>query len=169
MTDLDLADLLARFDRARGRDDFDGAPTERDGPVVRVDYPHGGFVATPGDTGLRGAGLDALIARQRDAFAARGLPVEGVVVRETSEPADFAAIGILHTEVWGEDWSWIAQDLSDRAGRVGSHGFGYLRPAASESRARRTARRSMFRPARRDGSRRCGGGDGAPPSRVGPA
>jgi GNAT superfamily N-acetyltransferase len=164
----DLADLLARFDRARGRDDFDGAPTERDGPVVRVDYAHGGFIATPSDTGLRGADLDALIVRQRDAFAARGIPVEwktyaydepadlttrlvaagfepeeretvlvgpvealgghpaevdGVVIRETTDPADFAAIGTLHSEVWGEDWSWIAQDLGDRTARLGPDGF----------------------------------------------
>lgn len=168
MTAVDLAELLTRFDCARGRDDFEGAPTERDGPVVRVDYPHGGFIATPSDTGLRGAELDALIARQRDAFAARGLPVEwktyaydepadlptrleaagfepeeretvlvgpvdalgghsaevdGVVIRETSEPGDFAAIGVLHSEVWGEDWSWIAQDLGDRTARVGPDGF----------------------------------------------
>ena len=171
MTALDRADLLARFDRTRDRDDFDGAPTERDGPVVRVDYPHGGFIATPSDTGLRGTDLDALIARQRDAFAARGLPVEwktyaydepadlttrleaagfepeeretvlvgpvdalgvhpadvaGVVIRETTDPVDLAAIGTLHTEVWGEDWSWIAQDLGDRAARVGPDGFRVL-------------------------------------------
>jgi len=171
VTALDRAELLARFDRARGRDDFDGAPTERDGPVVRVDYPHGGLIATPSDTGLRGADLDALIVRQRDAFAARGIQVEwktyaydepadlttrleaagfvpeeretvlvgpvdalgghpaevdGVVIRETTDPVDFAAIGTLHSAVWGEDWSWIAQDLGDRAARVGPEGFRVL-------------------------------------------
>ena len=168
---LDVADLLARFDRARRRDDFDGAPAERDGPVVRVDYAHGGFIATPSDSGLRGADLDALIARQRDHFTALGLPVEwktyaydepadlpqrleaagfvaeeaetvvvgsvdalsghpadvdGVTIRETADPVDFAAIGALHTEVWGEDWTWVAEDLRDRAARLGPAGFRVL-------------------------------------------
>ena len=171
MTALDVDDLLARFDSARGRDDFDGAPSERDGAVVRVEYPHGGFIATPSDTGLRGAELDALIARQRDHFAARGLPVEwktygydqpadllarliaagfvaeeretvvvgsvdalsghaaeveGVTIRETTDPADFTAIGTLYSEVWGEDGSWIADDLGDRSARVGPEGFRVL-------------------------------------------
>jgi GNAT superfamily N-acetyltransferase len=165
------ADLLARFDAARDHDDFDGAPTERDGPVVRVAYPHGGAIAAPSDTGLRGADLDALIARQRDHFAALGTRVEwkiygydepadlverleaagfvaeeretvlvgpvdalsghpadvdGVTIRETADPADFTAIGVLHTEVWGEDWTWLADDLRERAARVGPDGFRVL-------------------------------------------
>ncbi len=173
MTDLDTpaaqpADLLTRFDAARARDDFDGAPAERDGPVVRVEYPHGGFIATPSDTGLRGADLDALIARQRDHFAARGTRVEwktyaydepadltarleaagfvaeeretvvvgpvaalsghpadvdGVTIRETAALDDFVAIGALQSEVWADDWSWLADDLRDRAARVGPDGF----------------------------------------------
>jgi GNAT superfamily N-acetyltransferase len=165
------ADLLARFDAARGHDDFDGAPIERDGPVVRVDYPHGGAIAAPSDTGLRDGDLDALIARQRDHFAARGIRVEwktygydeptdlvarleaagfvaeeretvlvgpvdalsghpadvdGVTIRETADPADFTAIGVLHSEVWGEDWTWLADDLRARAARVGPDGFRVL-------------------------------------------
>lgn len=165
------SDLLTRFDAARGRDDFDGAPAERDGPVVRVDYARGGFIATPSDTGLRGADLDALIVRQRDHFAARGIQVEwktygydepadlterleaagfvaeeretvvvgpvdalsghpadvdGVTIRETAAVEDFAAIGALQSEVWGDDWTWLADDLRDRAARVGPQGFRVL-------------------------------------------
>jgi len=168
---LDRAELLARFDAARAGDDFDGAPTERDGPVVRVVDPHAALIATPSDTGLRGADLDALIARQRDHYAARGMPVEwktygydqpadlterllaagfvaeeretvvvgavealgghpaevdGVTIRETADPADFAAIGVLHSEVWADDWSWIAEDLGDRSARLGPGGFRVL-------------------------------------------
>ncbi|CAN5351378.1 GNAT family N-acetyltransferase [soil metagenome] len=74
---MDPAELLARFDLIRGRGAAeDGAPVEADGPVTRVDYPHGGFIAAPADTGLRGADLDALIGRQRDHFAALGKQVE---------------------------------------------------------------------------------------------
>jgi GNAT superfamily N-acetyltransferase len=163
-----IADLLARFDAARGRDDFDGAPTERDGPVVRVDYPHNALIAAPSDTGLRGADLDALIVRQRDHFAARGISVEwktyaydqpddltarleaagfvaeeretvlvgsvdalsghpaevdGVTIRETTDEADFSAIAALQSEVWADDWSWLAADLRDSAARRGPSGF----------------------------------------------
>ncbi|PJJ72238.1 acetyltransferase (GNAT) family protein [Diaminobutyricimonas aerilata] len=158
----DSRELLDLFDR-RVRGDLDamadGAPAERDGPVVRVTFPGSGFIGTPADTGYRGARLDALIARQREHFAARGLPVEwktygydrphdlterlraagfvpeeqetllvaptatlaglptevdGVVFRETTDAADLAAIGRLHTEVWNADWSWIADDLAGR-------------------------------------------------------
>jgi GNAT superfamily N-acetyltransferase len=38
----------------------------------------------------------------------------GVAIRELSEPADFDRIGALHTEIWNEDWSWLAADLAER-------------------------------------------------------
>ena len=168
---LDPADLLTRFDRDRQHVDGDGAPTERDGPVIRIDYPHNGFIAAPSDTGLRGADLDAFIARQRDAFLARGRSVEwktygydqpadlparlmaagfgpeeretvvvgtsaalaglptevpGVTIRETTDLADFAAIGELHSEIWGEDWTWVADDLRDRTAQLGPAGYRVL-------------------------------------------
>jgi GNAT superfamily N-acetyltransferase len=54
-----------------------GARVERDGPLVRfVDLDDRGFVTYPDLAGLTGAELDALIARQRDYFAARGEGVE---------------------------------------------------------------------------------------------
>jgi GNAT superfamily N-acetyltransferase len=44
--------------------------------VTRIQFTASGFVAAPSDTGLRGEALDALIVRQRDHFAALGMPVE---------------------------------------------------------------------------------------------
>lgn len=172
MTALDPVALLAAFDAERARPDAaDGAPFEVDGPVLAIDYPHGGMIAAPRDTGLRGAALDALIRRQRDRFAARGrqlewktyahdepadlvdrlraagfepeeaetvlvgssaalagLPEEvpGVVIRETVDPADFAAIGAMESEVWDDDWRWIADDLRDRSAELGRDGFRVL-------------------------------------------
>jgi len=168
---LDPSDLLARFDRDRQRVDGDGAPIERDGLITRINYPHNGFIATPADTGLRGADLDALIARQRDAFLDRGRSVEwktygydqpadlterlmaagfvaeeretvvvgasaalaglptdvdGVTIRETTDPADFTAIGELQTEVWGDDWTWVIDDLRDRTAQLGPAGYRVL-------------------------------------------
>ncbi len=64
-----------------------GARAERDGPLLRVTGTHRGFVSTPRDMGLRGAELDALIARQRDWFTARGEAVEWKT-RAHDEPAD---------------------------------------------------------------------------------
>lgn len=77
MTDVD--ELLEAFDQQMRPEP--GVPPagvryDRDGPVMRVVGWHRGFVSTPRDTGLRGEALDALIARQRDFFAARGESVE---------------------------------------------------------------------------------------------
>lgn len=171
MTDdaLDPAALLAVYDAERARlDAADGMPAERVGPVLAIDFEPVGFVAAPRDTGLRGADLDALIARVRDRFLALGRGVEwktfahdepadlperlraagfepeepealvvgasaalagmseevpGVVIRETADEADFVAIGELESEVWGEDWTWVADDLRVRAAELGPDGF----------------------------------------------
>ncbi|MBM7861836.1 GNAT family N-acetyltransferase [Lentzea nigeriaca] len=53
------------------------ATVHRDGPVYRVSWPkRRGLVAGPPELGITGADLDALIARQRDFFAARDQGVE---------------------------------------------------------------------------------------------
>ncbi|HEX5740414.1 MAG TPA: GNAT family N-acetyltransferase [Pilimelia sp.] len=53
-----------------------GVRCERDGPLLRVVGLHRGFVSGLPDLGVDGPALDALIARQRDFFAARGEAVE---------------------------------------------------------------------------------------------
>jgi len=75
----DLGELLAQYDRQMRPEPEQPPPGvryEQDGPVLRVVGWHQGFVAAPRDTGLRGADLDRLIARQRDYFTARGESVE---------------------------------------------------------------------------------------------
>jgi hypothetical protein len=149
----------------------DGAESEVVPPLTRVYYPSRGFIAAPADTGLRGADLDALIAREVAAFAARGEVVEwktygydepadlperlraagfepeepetlligksadllglvsevaGIRFRATTSDDDLAAIGRLHTEVWDEDWSWVADDLRDRIDHLGADGIRVL-------------------------------------------
>ncbi|MET7280322.1 GNAT family N-acetyltransferase [Kribbella sp. NPDC005582] len=75
--DQQLARLLAAYDdQLRGTNETAGVPTSTDGPVIRVEYPNRGFVSYRSVAGLDGAELDALIARQRDFFAAKGQPVE---------------------------------------------------------------------------------------------
>ena len=67
-----------------------GAVVETDGPVLRVGEVYGrGFVGYVSVAGLAGADLDALIARQRDHFAARGQAVEWKL-HGHDEPGDLA-------------------------------------------------------------------------------
>jgi GNAT superfamily N-acetyltransferase len=88
----DTAALLAAFDeeaRATPSEPPAGVWFEPDGPVVRVVGEERGFISAPRDTGARGTALDALIARQRDYFAARGEAVEWKAY-DYDEPADLA-------------------------------------------------------------------------------
>jgi hypothetical protein len=69
--------LLAAYDdQLRGASETADVPTSQDGPVIRVEYPNRGFVSYRSLDGVDGADLDALIARQRDFFAAKGQAVE---------------------------------------------------------------------------------------------
>jgi GNAT superfamily N-acetyltransferase len=75
-TDRAAVLLAAYDDQLRGSAEAADVPTSHDGPVVRVEYSNRGFVSYRSLEGLDGAELDALIARQRDYFAAKGQPVE---------------------------------------------------------------------------------------------
>jgi hypothetical protein len=76
----DTSSLLAAYDentRARiPQRPPAGVSFEWDGPLLRTVGMFRGFVETPRDLRVHGAELDALIARQRDYFAARGEAVE---------------------------------------------------------------------------------------------
>jgi len=85
--------LLAAFDE-QARTESPSPPAgvwyEHDGPLLRVVGQERGFISAPRDTGARGAGLDRLIARQRDYFACRGEAVEWKTY-DYDEPADLPA------------------------------------------------------------------------------
>jgi GNAT superfamily N-acetyltransferase len=71
------AALLAAYDeQLRGASESADVPTSMDGPVIRVEYPSRGFVSYRSLEGLDSAEVDAVIARQRDYFAAKGQAVE---------------------------------------------------------------------------------------------
>lgn len=85
MTDRDdkindeIAGLLSAYDeQMRGvpPNPPSGVTYEQDGPLTRTVGQFRGFISAPRDVQVRGAELDALIARQRDRFAARGEAVE---------------------------------------------------------------------------------------------
>ncbi len=63
-----------------------------------------------------------------DAETLKGLEteVQGVTIRETEHVADLTAIGELHSDVWGEDWTWIVADLRARIERFGRDGIRVL-------------------------------------------
>lgn len=171
--------MLAAYDeQLRGASETADVPTSQDGPVIRVEYPSRGFVSYRSLDGLDGASLDALIARQRDYFAAKGQAVEwklrgydlladlpdrlrtagfepedqetvliaesaavaerlrdrstvdGVAVRQVTDRADFERIAAMESTVWGEDWSWLTDDLVRR--HASGHTEIYVADAAGQ-------------------------------------
>jgi hypothetical protein len=80
--------LLSVYDeQLRGTSESADVPTSMDGPVIRVEYPNRGFVSYRSLDGLDSEEIDALIARQRDFFAAKGQSVEWKL-RGHDKPAD---------------------------------------------------------------------------------
>lgn len=160
-------DLLALYDgQLRGAaETAAGVESDSDGPLIRIHYPHRGFVSYRNLAGLTGAELDTLIARQVAYFGKRGeafewktrghdlpadlpdrlvaagfvaeapetvlvgdaaamaaevvLPV-GVRLASAQTRADFQAIAAMESAVWGEDWSWLTEDLLTRTAVPGA-------------------------------------------------
>lgn len=80
---------------------------------------------------LLAAGFEAeeqetLLVAASDGLSGLETEVDGVSFREVTGDADLQAIGRLHTEVWGEDWSWIAEDLRQRVDHLGPDGIRVL-------------------------------------------
>lgn len=106
MTTPDAARLLAAYDdqtRAQSPErDEPGITTDQDGPLLRTTGGHQGFVTYRNLAGLRGAELDALIARQVAHFRAAGQSFEWKT-RGHDEPADLPerllAAGFVPSEV----------------------------------------------------------------------
>jgi GNAT superfamily N-acetyltransferase len=68
-----------------------------------------GFVPEPQETVLAGLARDL-------AADAPALP-QGVTIGQVTEETDIRRIAALESEVWGEDWSWLADDLLGRIRR----------------------------------------------------
>ncbi|WP_329166589.1 hypothetical protein OHB49_22840 [Streptomyces sp. NBC_01717] len=71
-----------------------GVGYEQDGPLIRTVGQFRGFISAPRDVQVRGAALDALIARQRDRFAARAqiAAARGVNYLQVDASSDSAPI-----------------------------------------------------------------------------
>ncbi|MEO6503140.1 MAG: GNAT family N-acetyltransferase [Jatrophihabitantaceae bacterium] len=105
------ADLDALIERTRayfgGRDEaFEWKTYDYDEPADLPDrLRSAGFVAGEVET--------VVIGLAEELTDEPALPA-GVSIRQVSDRADFERIADLHTEIWNEDWSWLAQDLADR-------------------------------------------------------
>ena len=176
---MTAAELLAAFDAQVRRSlaffDPDTVVIDSDGPLLRVSGGHRGFVSYRDLAGLRGADLDALIARTLAYFAGRGetfewktyahdepadlvqrlaaagfvaedtetvlvgeaaamadhpallsgsgivaadladSPAAGFAIEPVTDRAGLDRIAAMESEVWGEDWTWLADDLAQRS------------------------------------------------------
>lgn len=76
-----------------------------DHPALGPALARHGFVAEPTETVMVG---------ETRRLVGVGEPPEGVTLRRGHARADLEAIAAMESEVWGEDWSWLADDLGDR-------------------------------------------------------
>ncbi|SDR75912.1 GNAT family N-acetyltransferase [Actinopolymorpha singaporensis] len=54
-----------------------------------------------------------VVGRVRDVLDAGRVP-EGITIRPVSDRPDLDRIAAMESEVWSQDWSWLADDLADR-------------------------------------------------------
>jgi hypothetical protein len=57
---------------------------------------------------------EALVIGDAAGLAVDAPVPEGLTLRTVAERADFVRVATMESEVWGEDWSWLADDLVDR-------------------------------------------------------
>lgn len=57
---------------------------------------------------------EALLLGEAVALAVESPLPDELTLRVASSRADFERIGAMQSEVWGEDWSWLAEDLALR-------------------------------------------------------
>lgn len=61
-----------------------------------------------------------------------GDPPDGVRIRRTSEPPDFARIAGMESAVWGEDWAWLGDDLTREVAHDPEHFLVFVAEADGE-------------------------------------
>ena len=103
----ELDALIARavdFYAAKGLS-FEWKTYAHDRPDLPARLAAAGFVEDPTETVVVGRAEDLVDA---------GVAPDGITIRITTAPADLRRIAELQSEVWGSDWSWLAEDLADR-------------------------------------------------------
>jgi hypothetical protein len=92
--------FFARYDER-----FEWKTYSYDHPALTAVLDQHGFQPEPTETVLLGEAAQ---------LADAGDPPAGCILRRVRERDDLERVAALETEVWGEDWSWLAQDLADR-------------------------------------------------------
>lgn len=57
---------------------------------------------------------EALVLGEAAPLAVEPVLPPGLALRAVSSRTDLDRIGVMESEVWGEDWSWLADDLASR-------------------------------------------------------
>ncbi|QDP97692.1 GNAT family N-acetyltransferase [Microlunatus elymi] len=66
------------------------------------------------ERGARPGPHEALVLGETALLATDAEPPDGVIIREARQRTDLERIAAMETEVWSEDWSWLADDLQAR-------------------------------------------------------
>lgn len=66
------------------------------------------------DAGARPEEHEALVLGEAARLAADPMLPAPIGLRAVSERADLERIAAMESQVWGEDWSWLTDDLADR-------------------------------------------------------
>jgi GNAT superfamily N-acetyltransferase len=66
------------------------------------------------DRGLRAEPRESVMIGRLETSAQAMPHTTGVSIRRVTEQVDLASVAELESEVWHEDWSWLADDLADR-------------------------------------------------------
>jgi hypothetical protein len=77
-------------------------------------HDHPALVPALRRAGLRPEATETVLIGRTGAFTTAGEPPLGVELRQVQGRADLDRIATLQSEVWGEDWSWLADDLDGR-------------------------------------------------------
>lgn len=65
-------------------------------------------------------------------MAEAGVAPSGVRIRRTEEAADFARIAAMESAVWGEDWTWLGEDLAREVAHDREHFLVFVAEADGE-------------------------------------
>ncbi len=109
-TDLALGELGALVDRTVAHFATAGCAFE----WKTWDHDHAGLRPLLESAGAEAEDHEALVLGEAAPLAADPVLPDGIELRQVHEPADLARIAALSTEVWGEDWSWLADELAVR-------------------------------------------------------
>ena len=66
------------------------------------------------ERGARAEPHEALVLGETRLLAAEPVLPDGLRLRRVTERRDLERIAAMETAVWGEDWSWLADDLAER-------------------------------------------------------